>query len=253
VQRPVASSPPIVLTVADPATSNDPDLVARKNALYAAAITGAGGHPIMLTATSTEPERAAAFAGMDALLLCGGADVDPARYGRASLGAVATEPARDTLEHAAWTAASDRGVPIMGICRGMQAINVFSGGALVQDVEAHAGPGWGVGPAHTHPLRLAPGSRLTRILFPTNARGAALTVNSYHHQGVRASDLAPSLVANAFASSPLGELVEGLEAADGRFLIGVQCHPERQESTPTAFRRLFSVFVDAARGPASRR
>jgi gamma-glutamyl-gamma-aminobutyrate hydrolase PuuD len=253
VQRPVASSPPIVLTVADPATSNDPDLVTRKNALYAAAIAEAGGHPILLTATSTDPERAAAFARMEGLLLCGGADVDPARYGRASVGAVATEPERDTLEHEAWTAASDRGVPILGICRGMQAINVFSGGALVQHVEAHAGPGWGVGPAATHPLRLAPGSRLTRILFPTNARGAALTVNSYHHQGIRAADLAPALVANAFAASPLGDLVEGLEAADGRFVIGVQCHPERAESTPPAFRRLFSVFVDAARGPASRR
>ena len=64
-----------------------------------------------------------------------------------------------------------------------------------------------------------------------------------------ASGLAPGLVANAWASSPAGDLVEGLEAADGRFLFGVQCHPERTESTPPAFERLFSVFVDAARGP----
>ena len=175
--------------------------------------------------------------------------MDPARYGRAIAGSVATEPERDALEHEAWTAASARGVPILGVCRGMQAINVFSGGTLVQHVDAHAGPGWGVGPAATHPLRLAPGSRLARILFPTNARGGVVTVNSYHHQGVRAADLAPGLVANAFASSEAGDLVEGLEAADGRFLIGVQCHPERTESTPPAFARLFSVFVDAARGP----
>ena len=80
-----------------------------------------------------------------------------------------------------------------------------------------------------------------------------MTVNSYHHQGVRTADLAPGLVASAFASSAAGELVEGLEASDGRFLIGVQCHPERVDSTPPAFGRLFAVFVDAARGPASRR
>ena len=52
---------------------------------------------------------------------------------------------------------------------------------------------------------------------------------------------------------PAGELIEGLEAADGRFIIGVQCHPERTDSTPAAFERLFRVFVDAARGPADRR
>ncbi len=78
-------------------------------------------------------------------------------------------------------------------------------------------------------------------------------VNSYHHQAVRGTDLAPGLVANAWAGSPDGDLVEGLEAADGRFVIGVQCHPERPESTPPAFERLFAVFVDAARGPRRRR
>ena len=190
---------------------------------------------------------------MDGLLLSGGADVDPARYGRRVSGAEATEPERDALEAEAWAVATARAVPILGICRGFQAINVFAGGTLLQHVDGHAGAGFGHGPAATHPLRPAPGSRLTRILFPTNARGGVLTVNSYHHQGVLATDLAPSLVASAWASSPSGDLVEGLEAADGRFVVGVQCHPERTESTPAAFARLFSVFVDAARGPASRR
>ena len=104
-----------------------------------------------------------------------------------------------------------------------------------------------------HPVRVAPGTRLARILFPTNAGGGVLRVNSYHHQAVRASDLATGLVANAWASSPAGDLVEGLEAADGRFVFGLQCHPERSESTPAAFERLFRVFVDAARGPVDRR
>ena len=114
------------------------------------------------------------------------------------------------------------------MCRGFQAINVFSGGTLLQHVDGHQGPRWGNGPAKIHPLRVAPGTRLARILFPTNTGGGVLRVNSYHHQAVRASDLAPGLVANAWASSPAGDLVEGFEAADGRFVFGVQCHPERR-------------------------
>jgi putative glutamine amidotransferase len=147
----------------------------------------------------------------------------------------------------------ERGLPVLGICRGFQAINVFSGGTLLQHVDGHIGASWGHGDAKTHPLRVAPGTRLARILFPTNARGGVLTVNSYHHQAIRSPDLARGLVANAWASSQAGDLVEGLEASDGRFVIGVQAHPERTESTPAAFERLFGVFVNAARGPLLRR
>jgi putative glutamine amidotransferase len=78
-------------------------------------------------------------------------------------------------------------------------------------------------------------------------------VNSYHHQAIGSADLAPGLVPNARAASKAGELIEGLETRDGRFVLGVQCHPERTESTPKAFERLFAFFVDAARGPANRR
>ncbi|OGO53896.1 MAG: hypothetical protein A2Z32_02695 [Chloroflexi bacterium RBG_16_69_14] len=190
---------------------------------------------------------------MDGLLLSGGGDLDPARYGHADRGSVSIEPERDILEAEAWAVAQARGLPVLGLCRGFQAINAFSGGTLLQHVDGHAGPAFGKGPAKTHPVRVAPGTRLARILFPTNAGGGVLRVNSYHHQAIRASDLAPGLVASAWASSPAGDLVEGLEAADGRFVLGVQCHPERTDSTPVAFERLFSVFVDAARGPADRR
>ena len=231
----------------------DPDLAARKRSLYEASMSRQGASPIMVDA-ATGPDRLAdAFATMDGLLLGGGADLHPARYGASEHGSTAVEPARDALEADAWAAAQERGLPVLGICRGFQAINVFSGGRLLQHVEGHLGPAFGKGPAKVHPVRVAPGTRLARILFPTNARGGVLRVNSYHHQAVRASDLAPGLVANAWASSPAGDLVEGLEAADGRFVFGLQCHPERSESTPAAFERLFRVFVDAARGPADRR
>ncbi len=190
---------------------------------------------------------------MDGLLISGGADLHPERYGQEDRGSPTIERDRDALEHEAWTAAQERRLPVLGICRGFQAINVFSGGTLLRHVDGHQGPRWGKGPALVHPLRVAPGTRLARILFPTNAGGGVVRVNSYHHQAVRAGDLAPGLVASAWASSPAGDLVEALEAADGRFVFGLQCHPERSESTPPAFERLFGVFVDAARGPAGSR
>lgn len=246
-------APRIVVTVAVADRQPEPEIAARRNALYAATITRHGGEPVVLDATTEPAARAEAFATMDGLLMSGGADLHPERYGQLSRGSTTIEPDRDALEHEAWSAAQARALPVLGICRGFQAINAFSGGTLLQHVDGHQGPRWGKGPALTHPLRVAPGTRLARILFPTNAGGGVLRVNSYHHQAVRASDLAPGLVASAWSSSPAGELVEGLEAADGRFVFGLQCHPERVESTPPAFERLFAVFVDAARGPADRR
>jgi putative glutamine amidotransferase len=190
---------------------------------------------------------------MDGLLLSGGTDVDPGRYGAAVAGAAGVEPERDELEAAAWAAVSARSLPVLGICRGLQAMNAFAGGSLVQHVEGHAGPAWGAGPALTHPMRLAAGSRLARILSPVNSGGGVLTVNSYHHQGVLKSGLAPGFVAAGWSPSPAGDLVEAMEAASGPFRMAVQCHPERTESTPRAFERLFAFFVDACRGPATSR
>ena len=253
MSRPAPVAPRIVVTVAVAARQSEPEIAARKNVLYAGCITRHGGEAIVLDADSDKAKRAEAFASMDGLLISGGADLHPERYGQPSRGSTTMEPHRDALEAEAWTVAGTRRLPVLGVCRGFQAINAFSGGTLLQHVDGHQGPRWGKGPAKIHPLRIAPGTRLARILFPTNAGGGVLQVNSYHHQAVRPSDLAPGLVANAWASSPAGDLIEGLEAADGRFIFGVQCHPERTESTPPAFERLFSVFVDAARGPADRR
>jgi putative glutamine amidotransferase len=246
-------APRIVVTLMVAAAQPEPGIAARKNALYVDAVARHGAAAIPLDATAPEVERAAAFAAMDGLLLTGGADLDPTHYGEPNDGSHGMEPERDVLELAAWTAAQARWVPVLGICRGFQAMNVFAGGKLLQHVDGHAGDGWGHGPALTHPLRLVPGTRLTRILSPSNVGGGVLTVNSYHHQGVRAADLAPGFVASAFSPSPAGDLVEALEATSGPFRMAVQCHPERAESTPKAFERLFAFFVDACRGPAAGR
>jgi putative glutamine amidotransferase len=245
--------PRIVITVADPNLQPEPEIAARKNDLYVDALKRHGAEPVVLDAMSADRDRRAAFATMAGLLLTGGADIDPARYGRPNHGSVNLEAERDDFEAEAYAVASARGVPILGICRGFQAINVFSGGTLLQHVDGHIGAGYGHGPAKEHLLRMVPGSRLARILSPTNPRAGATTVNSYHHQAIRATDLAPGLAVSAWAASPEGDLVEGFEAVDGRFLLGVQCHPERTESTPDSFERLWRFFVDACRGPISAR
>lgn len=246
-------SPRIVVTLAAPGRDADPALVARKNALYVDAVTRHGGTAIPLDATVSEAVRAGAFASMDGLLLSGGSDLDPSRYGRSESGSSGVDSGRDALEAAAWASADARALPVLGICRGLQAMNVFAGGTLTQHVDGHQGAPYGSGEAHQHPLRLAAGSRLARILNPTNAGASVLTVNSYHHQAVRPSDLASVFVASGVSTSPAGDLVEALEGLSGPFRIGVQCHPERTESTPRAFERLFAFFVDACRGPIAGR
>ena len=126
------TAPGIVVTVQAPGRSSDPDLSRRKNARYVEQLEAAGGRAVLLDETSDAQARAAAFAAMDGLLLTGGADVDPALYGEELAGSVDIEPGRDALELAAWQAARERGRPVLGICRGVQAINVFAGGTLIQ-------------------------------------------------------------------------------------------------------------------------
>ena len=244
--------PRIVVTLAVAARQVEPDIAARKNQLYLDGIARHGGEPIALDATADGPTREAAFGSMDGLLMSGGADVDPERYGQPNRGSEEIEPDRDELEAQAWAVAGERRVPVVGICRGFQAINVFSGGGLLQDVAGHRGPGLGPWAGEDPRYAARAGDPSGPDLSPAKVVGAT-EVNTYHHQGVRATDLAPGLVANAWASSPAGDLVEGFEAGDGRFLFGIQCHPERQESTPAEFERLWAVFVDACRGPIAAR
>ena len=240
------SRPRIVVTLAVAAAQTAPELAARKNVLYTEAVVRHGAEAIALDADASPDARRAAFEAMDGLLLSGGADLHPARYGQPVRGSKDIEPDRDALEAAAWSVAIARSVPVLGLCRGLQAINVFSGGTLLQHVPGHDGHAWGRGPATTHPIRLVPGSRLARIVTDDGP----LEVNSYHHQGIRPADLAPGLAASAWADSEAGPLIEGIEATDGRFIVGTQCHPEREESTPAAFERLFAAFVAACRTEA---
>ncbi len=254
--RAAAAPPLIVITVADPSRSDDPDLAAHKNELYAAAIARHHGTPALLHTGTAPAERDRLLDAMDGLLLAGGADIDPAMYGETAGDARDVDRARDDLELAAWRAAERRSLPVFGICRGFQAINVFCGGKLVQDVPDHAGTPYGQGPAHTHDLEIEPGSRLGRAVAGASPDGLAaedpedaalqLQVNTFHHQAICLDELAPALRPSAWAYSEAGRLVEGLESRGGRWIAGLQCHPERTESTPGELDGIWGDFVAAA-------
>src|SRR3954453_13170137 len=144
---PTTPAPRIVVTVAVAARQPEPDVSERRNALYAAAISRHGGTPIVLDATSTAGERAEAFSTMDGLLISGGADLHPERYGREDRGSTTVELDRDALEAEPGEIAQARVRPVLGLCRGFQAINVFRGGTLLQHVDGHQGSRCGTAPA----------------------------------------------------------------------------------------------------------
>jgi putative glutamine amidotransferase len=237
--------PRIVVSLNNPDAQADPEDARLKRSRYLEGVRRGGGVPIPLDDRASPDERAEAFASMDGLLITGGGDIDPSRFGETPAGSEAPDPARDELDEAAYAAAVARGVPILGVCRGMQVINVFEGGSLVQHLEGHESGSYPSPQVTTHPIAIRPGSRLAAIVGGT----AGLVVNSYHHQGVTAERLASTLRTSATAGHPeLGDLVEGLEAADpARWLIGIQCHPERTESSPEALERVWPAFIEACR------
>ena len=243
--------PRIVTTLADPAAAGDRSAAELKNRRYLEALERAGAVPLPLDERATAAERTAAFAAMDGLLLSGGADIDPARYGEPPAGARKAEPGRDVLEDEAFQAALQAGVPILGVCRGLQAINVFAGGSLVQHLDGHESDPYPSPSVTRHRVDLDFGSRLAVILGASQD----LEVNSYHHQAITADRLAPGLRISAVADhDDAGQLVEAVESTDpDRWLIGVQCHPERTESSPPVFERLWAAFVAACAERARRR
>lgn len=236
--------PGVAVTLMNPARASDPDLAELKNRLYLEALERHGASPVALDGSASLDERRRALDTMDGLLVTGGADVDPARYGEAPAGSHAPDRGRDQLDAEAVAVAWERGVPILGICRGLQVLNVLRGGSLVQHLEGHEGGPYPAATAVTHEIGLVEGSRLARIL---DAPGS-VTVNSFHHQAVTTDRLADGLRVSARAEHGPEILVEGLETIDAdRWVIAVQCHPERSESMPAAFERLWAAFVDAAR------
>lgn len=208
-------------------------------AQYADRVREAGGVPLLLVPGDMEPEVLDA---LDGLLLTGGEDIDPTHFDEAPhpmLGDV--DARRDAQELPLAREAAARKLPVLGICRGAQVLNVALGGTLFQDLPSqHASKTPHVQDApverSTHSVRLSPESLLFRL-----AGSRELGVNTFHHQAVR--ELASGLEPTAWA--PDGVL-EGFEAEEG-WLVGVQWHPELQPGPFT--RALFRAFVEASAMP----
>lgn len=205
---------------------------------YAAALRAAGLEPILISADDADPVTP--LAGIDGLLLMGGGDVDPARFAEAR--APETEepdPALDAAECAAIATAVGRDIPILGICRGLQILNVQQGGTLTQHLTGHERhrrtPENRAHPAHS--VQFIPGTQLASIAAPA----LAWEVNSRHHQGI--ATLAKSLKVSAVDTED--GTIEAVERPGSRFVIAVQWHPENQAPVHAEQARLFQAFAEA--------
>lgn len=195
----------------------------RKRNAYRTALNAVGIEPV---------ETATTLVGLDALLLAGGSDIDPALYG-APRHPRAGEPdrGRDELEIAFLREALDRDLPVLAICRGLQLLNVNQGGTLVQHVEGHLWPDR----RDVHPVTITRGSKLKSIFEVER-----FVVNSRHHQCVDRLGIGLVVVARAADG-----VVEAVEMPGKGFVVAVQWHPE--ERTDAVDARLFEAFRDAAR------
>jgi putative glutamine amidotransferase len=197
---------------------------------YRRAVLAAGAEPIdLVPGTQTLPE-------LDGLLLPGGWDVDPSFYGEQRDEKVGdTDPELDQTELTLFRQARERQIPVLGICRGQQVINVAMGGSLVQHLEDHDARA--LGRSHlAHTIEVDPSSELGRA-----AGEDEIHVNSLHHQAIKR-------LADGLQESAHGEdgTVEGVESNDG-LIVAVQCHPEELTGDLPWARKLFERFVARAR------
>lgn len=183
------------------------------------------------------------LARLDGLILSGGGDVDPQRFGQPLAGAEAEsiDAQRDELEIGLAQAALERDLPLFGICRGCQVLNVAAGGGMIQHFDDHRSPA--EGPTRFHPVQVTPGSRFASIV-----QSAQFDVNTFHHQGLDQTSLAP-IFQPAAVAQPDSWLVEAYESPRHRWVVGVQWHPERIFELSDPHQLLWEDFISAcARG-----
>ena len=210
---------------------------------YLDALQRAGLVPILVTPAHDQKAIDRLVADCHGLVLSGGEDINPARYREEptpQLGPV--NPLRDTAECQALEAAITRDLPVLGICRGHQLLNVYFGGTLYQDIGVSMGPEFShlqttQWEAHHHEVTVVEESRIGRAI-----RAPRLEINSFHHQAIK--DLAPNLEVTARADDGL---IEAVESRDHRWVVGVQWHPERHEAKEEGCdpnMRLFRAFAE---------
>jgi len=212
-------------------------------ARYIRAIEESGGIPLILPLVADRAARDRLLHDVDGLLLTGsGPDLPPALYGeRQRYTFRVMSKRRSTFELDMVRLARKTNVPVLGICGGMQTMNVACGGSLFQDIPSQFATSLQhrqlkPATALSHAITITPGSLLRRIMHTVTLR-----VNSSHHQSVKA--VAPSLVASAVASDGV---IEAIESPTHRFFLGIQWHPEFLFDRYRLHRRLFEAFLRAA-------
>lgn len=209
---------------------------------YINAVTDAGGIPLVIPPMANEGRLLAALERCDGLLLTGGDDVNPACYGEEKLPCCGElTPERDHAEPILIGHALKRGMPILGICRGMQILNAALGGTLYQDIALQFGdalkhPCYDIPAGDAHAMNILPDTLLRRVMGT-----AQCMVNSRHHQAVK--KLAGGM--KICAQAPDG-LIEGMEAADGRPILCVQWHPESIQRRLPEHLKVFQWLVSEA-------
>jgi putative glutamine amidotransferase len=244
-------------------TSTDAAYNQRSLPQYIHAVEAAGGIAIPIPLHEPPASQASILASCSAILLPGSpADVDPARYGQQAVKACAAkDAAREAADDLLLRDAFAQEKPILGICYGLQSLNVWRQGSLVQDLP-HAGEGIAPGAGsvvnhqpgrevqNAHPVLVTPGSRLSRLAPKEGEEELRLSVNSSHHQAIDC----PGEQLLVAAISPADGVIEALEGAEPRqFVVAVQWHPERSYESNGASRALFAAFLEAARSWASAR
>lgn len=209
-------------------------------AQYAGAVAAIGAVPVLLPPTETPGAAEAVVERLDGLVISGGADVEPSRYGAEPHPRTAGwRPDRDAWELALLDAATARDLPVLGVCRGMQLMAVHAGGTLDQhtpelvghDEHSPGGDAYG-----TTTVTTVPSTRVARLV------GSSLSVSCHHHQSVHSH---PGFVAAAHAAD---HTLEAMEAPGERFCVAVQWHPETAADVG-----LLAGLVEAARAFAGQR
>jgi putative glutamine amidotransferase len=234
-------------------TSTDEAYNQRSLPQYIRAVEAAGGTAVPILLHTSRAEWTGILNSCSGILLPGSpADVDPARYGQERVKeCAAKDEAREAVDDLLLQGAFDQGKPVLGICYGLQSLNVWRQGTLIQDLP-HADPAIGGTVNHqpgrevrkAHPIRVAPGSRLSHLVKEAGEELPGLSVNSSHHQAIGR----PGEGLEVVATSPDDEVIEALEGSDpNQFVVAVQWHPERSYDVSAASRALFAAFLDAAR------
>ena len=238
-------------------TSTDEAYNQRSLPQYMRAVEAAGGIPVPILLQESSETQTRLLATCCAILLPGSpADVDPVRYGQPMAKECAAKDAlREAVDDLLFEDAFSTGKPILGICYGLQSLNVWRHGSLIQDLP-HAEQGKGNHVNHqpgrevqeAHALVLAGNSRLSRVLGRVEHAKTDLQVNSSHHQAIDRPGEGLAVV----ATSPIDGVIEAVEGTDpNQFVVAVQWHPERSYESSAASRALFAALLDAARSWAS--